>query len=416
MKTLDPVSAVNAEALAALIDKQLPAAANGDRAAFGRIVAGCQNGITAIALAITRDVPASEDIAQDAFLSAWNHLPKLRNQSSFLPWLRQITRNLAHDHLRRKYSEKRIDGDMDDILAVVADPTPDHPDRLGRQQEEAVVADLIDELPEDTREILLIYYREGQSSKQVASLLGMQDAAVRKRLSRARQSLHQGLLERLGEFARSTAPTAAFTAIVVGSLAFSQSAAAAGLTGVAGIGAGYGLGKASAAIGAIGRSLGRVLGSTGSVAGKSAPRLLVGAAGGIVFALIAGIASVLFGVRKHWLTAIDEQEKKELAWFAAVGIGTVFVFTAFMAAAVVIEAVYLPTVSFVGLMVAIGVMNLTWLPRILARRHAREHDADPVRAAKERMAERRMAWAGMLIGIVLGGSGLLLGMASAGVM
>jgi RNA polymerase sigma factor (sigma-70 family) len=402
---------VNADALAALIEKQLPAAANGDRAAFGRIVSGCQNGITAIALAITRDVPASEDIAQDAFLSAWNHLPRLRNQSSFLPWLRQITRNLAHDHLRRKYSEKRIDGDMDDILAVVADPMPDHPERLSRQQEETVVAELIDELPEETREILLIYYREGQSSKQVASLLGMQDAAVRKRLSRARQSLHQDLMSRLGEFARSSAPTAAFTAIVIGSLAFSQSAAAAGLAGAAGAAAGAGVGKLSAAVGGLGRAL---LGGGGGALGRNAPRLLVGAAGGIVFALIAGIASVLFGVRRHWLTAIDEQEKRDLAWFAAVGIGTVFVFTGAMTAAVLIESTFLPTLAFVGLMVAIGVMNLTWLPRILARRHAREHSQDPVRAAKERIAERRMAWAGMLIGIVLGGGGLLLGMATSG--
>ncbi len=406
------MSNVNAEALAALIEKQLPAASSGDRAAFGRIVSGCQNGITAIALAITRDVPASQDIAQDAFLSAWSHLPKLRNQSSFLPWLRQITRNLAHDHLRRKYSEKRIDGDMDDILAVVADPTPDHPERLSRQQEETVIAELIDELPEDTREILLIYYREGQSSKQVASLLGMQDAAVRKRLSRARQSLHSDLLARLGDFARSSAPTAAFTAIVVGSLAFSQSAAAAGLAGAAGAAAGHGLAKASAL-----GSLGRIMFSGGGAAlSKNAPRLLLGAVGGIVFALIAGVASVLFGVRKHWITAIDEQEKRDLAWFAAIGILTVFVFTALMTAAVLVESVFLPTLSFVGLMLAIGAMNLTWLPRILARRHAREHDFDPVRAAKERLAETRMAWAGMLIGIVLGGSGLLLGMATSGLM
>ena len=406
---------MTSDALAALIDKQLPAAASGDRAAFGRIVAGCQNGITAIALAITRDVPASEDIAQDAFLSAWNHLPTLRNQSSFLPWLRQITRNLAHDHLRRKYSEKRIDGDMDDILAVVADPTPDHPERLSRQQEETVVAELIDELPEETREILLIYYREGQSSKQVANLLGMQDAAVRKRLSRARQSLAEGLLTRLGEFAKSSAPSAAFTAIVVGSLAFSQSAAAAGLVGAAGAAAGQGLGKFSLALGAIGKGLSKVAIGGGAV-GKAAPKLLLGAAGGIVFALIAGVAGVLFGVRKHWVTAIDEQEKRELAWFAAMGILTVFVFTALMVASALFESVYLPTLSFVALMVAIGAMNLTWLPRILARRHAREHITDPVRAARERMSERRMAWAGMVIGIALGGSGLLIGLASSGLM
>src|SRR5690606_7880632 len=118
-------------------------------------------------------------------------------------------------------------GDMDHILAVVADPGPDHPERLARQQEEQVVAGLIDDLPEETREILLIYYREGQSSKQVADLLGMQDAAVRKRLSRARQSLRDDLLKRLGDFARASAPSAAFTAIVVAGLSISSPAAAA---------------------------------------------------------------------------------------------------------------------------------------------------------------------------------------------
>ncbi|MBW8312415.1 MAG: hypothetical protein K0M64_10335 [Rhizobium sp.] len=44
--------------------------------------------------------------------------------------------------------------------------------------------DVLDSLPEESREVLLLYYREGQSSRQVASLLGLQDAAVRKRLSR----------------------------------------------------------------------------------------------------------------------------------------------------------------------------------------------------------------------------------------
>src|SRR5690554_3838745 len=224
----------SSDALILLIDQHLPAAQAGDAAAFGKIVSGCQNGITAIALAITRDVPASEDIAQDAFISAWRNLARLRNPASFLPWLRQITRNFSHDHLRRRRNERRYDGELEDILAVVADPTPDHPERLARQQEEAVVANLIDELPEDTREILLIYYREGQSSKQVASLLGMQDAAVRKRLSRARQSLRSDLLERLGDVARATAPGLAFTAIVVGGLSVSQTAAAAAGAGLAG--------------------------------------------------------------------------------------------------------------------------------------------------------------------------------------
>lgn len=403
----------SSEALNLLIDQHLPAAQAGDSAAFGKIVGGCQNGITAIALAITRDVPASEDIAQDAFLSAWRHLPRLRNPSSFLPWLRQITRNLSHDHLRRRRNERRYDGELEDILAVVADPAPDHPERMTRQQEEAVVAELIDELPEDTREILLIYYREGQSSKQVASLLGMQDAAVRKRLSRARMSLREDMLKRLGEFACATAPTVAFTAIVIAGLSVTQTAAAAGVSAASASLASQMASKASPAAGLVGRLFGK--GAMGSAAaGGGAGKLLIGATGGMVFALIAGVAAVFFGVRRHWITSTDHQERRELAWFAAAGIVVVLVFTTLMGAAVLIQSTVLPALSLAGMMGVLGAMNLAWLPRILARRHEREAARDPITAADNRRAERRMAWAGMLIGMLMGMSGLLFGWMSNG--
>jgi RNA polymerase sigma factor (sigma-70 family) len=396
------MTATATDVLVRLIDQQLPAAQAGDTAAFGRIVTACQNGITAIALAITRDVAVSEDIAQDAFLSAWRHLPRLRNPNSFLPWLRQITRNLAHDHLRRRRNERRIDGDLDDILAVVADPEPDHPERLSRAQEEAVAAELIDELPEETREILLIYYREGQSSKQVAELLGIQDAAVRKRLSRARKSLHEGLLARLGEFASATAPGIAFTGLVLAGMAVSQGAAAAGI-GAAG---------ASMASRVVATKTGYFAGLAGKLFSRSAmgsvltrggaSRLLVGAAGGMVFALLFGVAMVFFGVRGHWISSTDHLERRELTWFAVAGLLVVLIFTALTGMAILQQSSLLPALSLTGMMVALGAMNLTWLPRILARRHAREALRDPWAAADQRRAERRMAWAGMLLGVVMG--------------
>ena len=381
---------MNKDALLSLIELHLPAAQAGDQQAFGRIVAGCQGGVTAIALAIVRDIQASEDIAQEAFLNAWTHLKRLRNSSSFLPWLRQITRNLARDHLRRRVSERRYDGDMDDILRVVADPSPDHPERMVRQHEEAVVADLIDELPEETREILLIYYREGQSSKQVATLLGMQDAAVRKRLQRARDSLRTEMLGRLGEFARTTAPTAAFTALVVAGLSMSPSAAAAGMA-IGGAAAGKGISKLLFGAGA---------------AGKGASKLLFGAAGGILFALVAGIAGVLFGVRRHWITAIDADEKRALAVFAVAGCGAVVLFTGLMAWSVHVESMLFASGSFFALIVSIGLMNLYWLPHILMRRHLEQSARNPIAARMARAEERRHAWMGMLLGLLFGGLGL----------
>jgi RNA polymerase sigma factor (sigma-70 family) len=396
---------MNSEALDSVISEHLGRARDGDRAAFGRIVAASQNSVTAIALSIVRDVPASQDIAQDAFISAWNNLGGLRNPKSFLPWLRQITRNLARDHLRRRASEKRYGGDMDDILAVVADPTPDAPELLARQHEEQIVAELIDELPEETREILLIYYREGQSSKQVAALLGMQDAAVRKRLQRARDSLRADLLSRIGEFARASAPGVAFTALVVGGLSL-----APGATLAAGAAGGMLAGKKAGIFAAGGKGASRLL-LGGAHAGRGAGKLLFGAAAGALFALVAGIAGVVFGVRRYWITAIDEDEKRSLTRYSAVAIAVVVLFAAGMFVAGLEGDPVVPGLVFVVMMGAVGAMNLLWLPRLLERRHQIEQRRDPGRAALERAAERRYAlWsmaAGMLLGLVALGIGLL---------
>jgi RNA polymerase sigma factor (sigma-70 family) len=219
-----------------LIQRELPAARGGDHAAYGRIVAACQNTVTAVALAITRDVATSEDIAQDAFLSAWQHLERLQNPDSFLPWLRQITRNLARDHLR-KHHDQPMDGPNAELaMAMAADPGPQPMQQLLETEHEKAAAELIAALPEDSRETLLLFYREGQSSQQAAVLLGITDAAVRKRLSRARQLVREELLTRFGDFARASAPSATFVVSVTAGIAAlgkpaTASAATAALVG-----------------------------------------------------------------------------------------------------------------------------------------------------------------------------------------
>jgi len=240
-----------------LVRRELPAAMRGDAMAYGRIVAASQNAVTAVALAITRDVASSEDIAQEAFISAWHNLPRLRNPSSFLPWLRQITRNLAQDHLRRN-GNRALDGEAAEIaIQQAADPASCPMETAIEDERNAIAADLISELPEETREVLLLFYREGQSSKQVARLLGLSDAAVRKRLSRARQTVREELLRRFGEFARSSAPSAAFAIGVITALGVSKPAAAAGFGGIVaktvfrGVFARFAMGFAGAAAGSL---------------------------------------------------------------------------------------------------------------------------------------------------------------------
>lgn len=251
--------------LETMLQRELPAACQGCTRSYGRIVQACQNTVTAIALAITRDVQASEDIAQEAFIKAWQQLNQLNNSASFLPWLRQITRNLARDWLRANRN-RPLSGEAAEIaIGMAADPAPDAAEAMTRVEEELAAAEIISALPEDSREALLLFYREGQSSQQVAMLLGLSDAAVRKRLSRARSTVREEMLKRFGEFARTSAPGTAFAAIVSSAVMLTApgtaSAIAIGsMAGAGKIGAG-GLGANTVSGGAAGGSIGAVANS-----------------------------------------------------------------------------------------------------------------------------------------------------------
>ena len=383
------MSAVVAEpgAIDRLIAVELPAAREGDRDAYGRIVAACQNTVTAVALAITRDVHASEDIAQDAFLSAWQHLRRLQNPSSFLPWLRQIARNLARDHLRAR-AHRPLDGAGAELaIELAADPAPTPGERIEEDERERAAVELISALPEESRETLLLFYREGQSSQQVAALLGLSDAAVRKRLSRARQGLREDLLARFGEFARDTAPGAAFTGVIATALSMaSPPAAAKGLIGV-----------------------------TAAVGAKTAAKVALGAAGSAGFAILSGFAGIWLGLRRQLKGAIDDEERHGLIRSAGLnGMASV----AFVLYLMLLDrddgGWAWPVLACLGFMGIVYYQTIVVQPRIMARRHALEAQRDPVGAARRRKRERRLSWIGGVIGFVGGFGGLLLGLHAAG--
>jgi RNA polymerase sigma factor (sigma-70 family) len=373
---------MSTDVLDSLVHAHLPAAARGDRDAYGRIVAACQGTVTSIALAIVRDVPASEDVAQEAFLSAWQNLRRLKNPDSFLPWLRQITRNLARDHLRAQGRRREPAGDVERLLAQVADPHPEPAEHAAELEQQAVAAAVIDSLPEESREVLLLYYREGQSSRQVAGLLGLQDAAVRKRLSRARERVREELLQRLGEFAKSTAPGTAFTAAVAIALTTAAPpAAAATALGVGALGGAKGLAKVG-----------------------------VGALGGAAIGIGGGLLGIWIGVRRYLRDPFDDEERRGVTAYAWVMAAMVVGFSLGIVALSKVPGWVPHFLLSMGFTVGISVSCGVWLPNILARRMARERELDPVGAAARQARDRRIGRWAATAGIVLGMVGLLLGL------
>ena len=219
------------------LSQEVAAARAGDRQAFARLVDATRNVVCSVTLAIVRDVAISEDLAQEVYLAAWTALPTLRAPDSFLPWLRQLARNRAHEHLRGRVRWRRRHADWQpDVAEASPDRAPLASDRLITGEERQALVEALDALPDETREVVTLFYREGGSARQVADLLGLSEGAVKKRLERARTALREAVLARFAESVRKSAPSATFTLAAMAGLAAAApgTASAAALVGGAG--------------------------------------------------------------------------------------------------------------------------------------------------------------------------------------
>ena len=367
------------------------AARRGDQTAFTRLVEATCTLVSSIALAIVRDPDVSRDIAQDVFLAAWHDIRKLREASSFLPWLRQITRNRAHHVLRtsRRRCRRIAENEASELLEAVVDLRPDVGQELIAEERRRAVADTIDLLPEETREVVTLFYREDRSVAQVASLLDLSEAAVRQRLSRARLRLRDELLDRLGRDLVVTAPGSAFVAGVATAISVGAPAVAS-----------------AAAIAAGGA---KTVGPFAKVAGLLSGGGALGAAGGVL--------GVVLGLRRLESTAYDDEERRALNHLKLVAVATT------IAGAGGISVGLRLTHSPVGPLVAFSLFVLSlagiyevWLPRILRRRYEAEMRADPILATAKRRRERRGQVLGWSLGLLFGVGGLLAGLRAGGLL
>lgn len=357
-------------------------AARGDAAAFGRLVDRTRQTVCAIALAIVGEPAASEDVAQDVFVAAWQGLPKLRNPSSFLPWIRQTTRFRARSFVRDR--SRRSTSTAEDSIARVVDPGPTPAHRLEASERAQAIREALDALPEDAREVVTLYYREGRSTGQVASLLDLSEAAVRKRLSRARKTLRDDVAQRLADGLRATAPGSAFTAAVLTTVSTASPSAAATGGGVAAA-------------------------KTGGLLAK------LGGVGLALAGTVAGVAAMLWGVRQSVREATSDTERRGLYRFGAVGTAVVLLTSAGLWLAGSAEHWAVPVAIFAGMITAFGVMFFVWLPRIIGERLAEELRSDATAGARHRR-RRQLSIAGFVIGVLLGTAGLVAGLVTSGLI
>jgi RNA polymerase sigma-70 factor, ECF subfamily len=174
---------------------------SGDVERFGELVSRHQDQVYGMLRRLVPDPETAEDLAQTAFLKAFEGLSGFRQTSSFATWVTQIAIHLARDdHRRRRRAEIVPLEDTDDFLAgsddtaIRATSASPLEDTIADDLHERLTRAIAD-LPADYREVFVLRHIEENSYEEIASLTGVSEGALKVRNHRARKIL----LDRLRE-------------------------------------------------------------------------------------------------------------------------------------------------------------------------------------------------------------------------
>ena len=172
---------------------------DGDVNAFEDLVAAYEKNVYNLALRMTGNPEDAEDMAQEAFLKAYNSLPSFRGDSKFSVWLYRIVSNVCLDFLRKKNKRGAIslsveDDDGEDTQLDLPDTSQSPEELLEKKLTREAVRRGLDALPPDARQILLLREIEGLSYEEIGAVLGLESGTVKSRIFRARKKLVAFLL------------------------------------------------------------------------------------------------------------------------------------------------------------------------------------------------------------------------------
>ena len=162
-----------------------------------------------VARSILRNDVDAEDVMQEAYVRAYQHLNQFAGEAKFSTWLTKIAVYEALGRLRRQGRTENLDSVLDSDRHVMARMTSDtrDPERQAYDDELRVVLEgAVDSLPEIYRMVFVLRSVEGLSVAETAGCLDIGAEAVKTRLHRARSPLRKDLQERAGLVTAQTFP------------------------------------------------------------------------------------------------------------------------------------------------------------------------------------------------------------------
>lgn len=182
----------------------------GNREAFDTLVLRYEQRLYRTALGITGNTADAEEVVQETFLRAFEHLDQFRGDAKFQTWLTQIVLNTARMKLRKNHAnlwESLDEPQITDEGVLPRDVAEwrDNPEqKLGRKELEELLHQALRGLPPGYREVVVLRDVQLLSTHETAELLGLSIANVKTRLLRARLQLRERLAISLRQPRRSS--------------------------------------------------------------------------------------------------------------------------------------------------------------------------------------------------------------------
>lgn len=195
-------------------DEELVASAlNGGPDAFGLIVHRYQHAVYAVALSRLHSFAEAQDVAQQVFVEAYQKLAKLRDPGRLGAWLRAAATKRSIDAIRRRKEHAPIDGEHE-----VADRGALPDEDLERMQLRQKVMDAIAGLPRKQRETVTLFYMNGYSVAEIASMEEAPVGSIKRRLHDARERLKEEMIDMVETTLKAEAPGEDFAKTVYDAL------------------------------------------------------------------------------------------------------------------------------------------------------------------------------------------------------
>jgi RNA polymerase sigma-70 factor (ECF subfamily) len=163
---------------------------SGDSAAYGEIYNRYYQRVYHKCVSIVKDDELAFDLAEEAILKALNNLKSFRGDAAFATWLYIIVHRHCLEFLRKESKHTRaVTSIKHEQLMTIADETSD--DNEWTDQMEQIMMSLIERLPENEKQLLMLKYAKGESIEALQKMFHLSASAIKMRLKRTKEHLQQ---------------------------------------------------------------------------------------------------------------------------------------------------------------------------------------------------------------------------------